>query len=163
MNQKTIDAKAQTVESIASLMKENNSVVVVEYRGLSVASLTDLRRQLRAENASLKVYKNNLVVRAAKSLGYEGLESSLTGPNAVVIGKEATVAPSILAKFAKKEKLLVIKGGVVEGKVLNDNEIKEVAKLPNKEGMLAMLLGCLNASIAKFAATVKAVGETKNA
>lgn len=163
MNQRTIELKQQTVEQIAAMMKESGSVVVVEYRGLTVAALTDLRRQLRAENASIKVYKNNLVVRAAQSLGYDGLAESLVGPNAIVLGKEATAAPSILSKFAKKEKSLVIKSGVVEGKVLGEKEIKEIAKLPNKEGMISMLLGCLQTPIIKFACAVKAVGEAKEA
>ena len=163
MNQRTIEAKQQTVEQIAAMMKESGSVVVVEYRGLTVAALTNLRRQLRAENASIKVYKNNLVVRAAQSLGYDGLAESLVGPNAIVLGKEATAAPAILSKFAKKEKNLVIKSGVVEGKVLGEKEIKEIAKLPNKEGMISMLLGCLQTPIIKFACAVKAVGEAKEA
>lgn len=163
MNQKTIEAKQQTVEQIAAMMKESGSIVVVEYRGLTVAALTSLRRQLRSENASIKVYKNNLVVRAAQSLGYDGLTESLVGPNAIVLGKEATTAPAILSKFAKKEKNLVIKSGVVEGKVLDEKEIKEIAKLPNKEGMISMLLGCLQTPIIKFACAVKAVGEAKEA
>lgn len=163
MNQRTIELKQQTVEQIAAMMKESGSVVVVEYRGLTVAALTNLRRQLRAENASIKVYKNNLVVRAAQSLGYDGLAESLVGPNAIVLGKEATAAPAILSKFAKKEKSLVIKSGVVEGKVLGEKEIKEIAKLPNKEGMISMLLGCLQTPIIKFACAVKAVGEAKEA
>ena len=163
MNQKVLDAKKAQVAEIQSIVDSSKSFVVAEYRGLTVAALTDLRRQLRAENASIKVYKNNLVVRAAQSLGYDGLAESLVGPNAIVLGKEATAAPAILSKFAKKEKSLVIKSGVVEGKVFGEKEIKEIAKLPNKEGMISMLLGCLKTPIIKFACAVKAVGEAKEA
>ena len=119
MNQKIIAAKEAMVNEVTESMKASQSTTIVEYRGLTVAQLTELRRELRKEGAELKVYKNNLVLRASRELGYADLEPSLEGPNAVVFSKESpTAAPKILAKFAKKNKALVIQSGIAEGKVL---------------------------------------------
>lgn len=162
MNQKIIAAKEAMVNEVAESIKASQSTTIVEYRGLTVAELTELRKSLRAEGAELKVYKNNLVLRASKELGYAELESSLEGPNAVVFSKEsATAAPKILAKYAKKNKNLVIKSGIAEGRVLTQEQVKELAKLPSKEGMLSMLLGCLQSPVIKFACAVKAVAENQ--
>ncbi len=162
MNQKIIAAKEAVVNDLAESIRSSQSTVVVEYRGLSVAQLTELRKSLRDEGAELKVYKNNLVLRASKELGYAELESSLTGPNAIVFSKDSvTAAPRILAKYAKKNKSLVIKSGIAEGKVLSSEQVNEIAKLPSKEGMLSMLLGCLQSPVIKFACAVKAVAENQ--
>ena len=160
MNQKIIAAKEAMVNEVTESIKNSQSTTIVEYRGLTVAQLTELRRELRKEGAELKVYKNNLVLRASRELGYTDLESSLEGPNAVVFSKESpTAAPKILAKFAKKNKALVIKSGIAEGKVLTKDQVNELAKLPSKEGMLSMLLGCLQSPVIKFACAVKAIAE----
>ena len=145
---------------IAEAFKNAKSVTVVEYRGLTVASLDELRKTLRESNSSFKVYKNTLVNIAAKEWGYEGLAEHLEGPNAFVFsGNDEVSAPKAITKFAKKHDELVVKAGIVEGKVLNAEEIVAVSKLPGKEGLLSMFLSCLNAPISKFAATVKAVAD----
>ena len=160
MNQKVIAAKEEVVNHVAECIKNSQSTTIVEYRGLTVAELTELRKNLRAEGAELKVYKNNLVLRASKELGYDALEESLTGPNAVVFSNESpTAAPKILAKYAKRNKNLVIKSGIAEGRVLSKEQVNELAKLPSKEGMLSMLLGCLQSPVIKFACAVKAIAE----
>ena len=162
MNQSIIAAKEAMVNEVAEGIKSSQSTTIVEYRGLTVAELKELRKNLRAEGAELKVYKNNLVLRASRELGYTELESSLEGPNAVVFSHESpTAAPKILAKFAKKNKNLVIKSGIAEGKVLSKEQVNELAKLPSKEGMLSMLLGCLQSPVIKFACAVKAVAENQ--
>jgi len=164
MSVEAINAKKIVVEEIAGKFKESQSAVLVEYRGLSVAEVTELRRTLREEDVEFKVYKNKLVQRATESVGYDELNDKLVGPNALAFGKSDAVAPArILAKFAKDHNALVIKAGVVEGKVLNEDEIKEIAKLPGREGMYSMLLGMLQAPVSKFARAVKAVAEAKEA
>ncbi len=162
MSVEAIKAKSALVEEIAAKLKEAQSTVVVEYRGLSVAEVTELRRNLRAEDVEFKVYKNSLVRRATELTGYEGLNAQLTGPNAIAFGNSDAVAPArVLAKFAKDHEALVIKAGVVEGKLLDVDEVKEISKLPNREGMYSMLLGMLQAPVSKFARVVKAVAEAK--
>lgn len=162
MSAEAIKAKSALVEEIAAKLKEAQSAVVVEYRGLSVAEVTELRRNLRAEDVEFKVYKNTLVRRATEATGYEGLNAQLTGPNAIAFGNSDAVAPArVLAKFAKDHEALVIKAAVVEGKILDVDEVKEISKLPNREGMYSMLLSMLQAPVSKFARVVKAVAEAK--
>ena len=160
MSAEAIKAKSALVEEIAAKLKGAQSAVVVEYRGLSVAEMTELRNNLRAEDVELKVYKNSLVQRATVATEYEGLNAELTGPNAIALGNSDAVAPArVIAKFAKDHEALVIKAAVVEGKLLTVDEVKEISKLPNREGMYSMLLGMLQVS--KFARVVKAVAEAK--
>ena len=162
MSAEAIKAKSALVEEIAAKLKGAQSAVVVEYRGLSVAEMTELRNNLRAEDVELKVYKNSLVQRATVATEYEGLNAELTGPNAIAFGNSDAVAPArVLAKFAKDHEALVIKAAVVEGKLLNVEEVKEISSLPNREGMYSMLLGMLQAPVSKFARVVKAVAEAK--
>ena len=162
MSAEAIKAKSALVEEIAAKLKRAQSAVVVEYRGLSVAEMTELRNNLRAEDVELKVYKNSLVQRATVATEYEGLNAELTGPNAIALGNSDAVAPArVIAKFAKDHEALVIKAAVVEGKLLTVDEVKEISKLPNREGMYSMLLGMLQAPVSKFARVVKAVAEAK--
>ena len=164
MSVEAINAKKVVVEEIAGKLKEAQSVVVVEYRGLSVAEVTELRRNLRAEDVDFKVYKNKLVQRATEEAGLAEINDQLVGPNAIAFGHSDAVAPArVLAKFAKDHEALVIKTGVVEGKVLSVDEINEIAKLPGREGMYSMLLGMLQAPVSKFARVVKAVADAKEA
>ena len=102
MNQAIIEAKKAYVAEIAEKMKNAESTVVVEYRGLTVAEMTELRRELRAEDVEFKVYKNALAQRAVESIGADGLKEVLVGPNAIAFGKDATAPARVLAKFAKK-------------------------------------------------------------
>lgn len=161
MNQAIIEAKKAHVVEIAEKMKNAESTVVVEYRGLTVAEMTELRRNLRAEDVEFKVYKNALAQRAAESIGADGLKEVLVGPNAIAFGKDAVAPARVLAKFAKKHDKLVLKSGIVEGNVVDEATIKKLSALPNKEGMLSMFLGCLQSPVIKFACAVKAVAESK--
>jgi len=162
MNQDILNAKKETVSEVSNLLKENQTLLVVEYRGLTVSELTSLRKSLRASESSLAVYKNTLVRRALKESNIEGLDSYLEGPNAFIFSKDVTKGPKVVTKFAKKNDNLVIKCGLVDGKAYNADEMKAIAKLPDKNGLIAMLLSCLQAPVRQFAATVKAVGEAKN-
>ena len=100
MNQAIIENKKAIVSEIAQKMKESDSTVVVEYRGLSVAEVTQLRRDLRAEGVEFKVYKNSLAQRAAEEVGANDLLKDLTGPNAIAFGSDAVAPARVLAKFA---------------------------------------------------------------
>jgi Ribosomal protein L10 len=161
MNQAVLSSKMAVVSEISEKIKNSDSTVVCEYRGLSVAEVTELRRNLREENIEFKVYKNTMVERACSELGFEELKSSLTGPNAFAFSKDATAPARVLAKFAKKNKALVLKAGIVEGKYANGATIKELSTLPNREGMLSMLLSCLQSPVSSFARVVKAVADAK--
>jgi len=164
MNKEILAAKQGTVSEIVESMKSAQSVSIVEYRGLTVTALEELRRNLRKENSSFKVYKNTLVALAAKELGYSGVEDHLQGPNAFIFSNGDEVsAPKVLAKFAKAHEEVVFKGGIVSGKVVSGDELKAIAKLPNKNGLLSMFLSCLQSPVTKFAATVKAVADGKQA
>lgn len=163
MNQAVLENKQNIVKEIQDKFKNSASTVVAEYRGLSVAEVTDLRRQLRAEGVDMKVYKNTMTRLAAKEAGFEELNELMTGPNALVFGEDETGASRILAKFAKKHKALVLKGGIIEGKVVDVNTINELSALPNREGMLSMLLSVLNAPVSSFARVVNAVAEARPA
>ena len=160
MSVEAINAKKVVVEEIAGKFNDSQSAVVVEYRGLSVAEVTELRKSLREEDVEFKVYKNKLVQRATESAGYAEINDKLV--NAIAFGHSDAVAPArILANFAKDHEALVIKAGIVEGKVLEVEEINEIAKLPGREGMYSMLLGMLQAPVSKFARVVKAVADAR--
>ena len=149
MSVEAINAKKVVVEEITGKFNDSQSAVVVEYRGLSVAEVTELRRALREEDVEFKVYKNKLVQRATESAGYAEINDKLVGPNAIAFGHSDAVAPArVLANFAKDHEALV-------------EEINEIAKLPGREGMYSMLLGMLQAPVSKFARVVKAVADAR--
>ena len=161
MNQNVLAYKQGVVTEIQNKYQDSSSTVVAEYRGLSVAEITELRRSLRAEGVEMKVYKNTLASIAADAAGFSDLKNALTGPNALAFGSDETTAARIMATFAKKHKALVLKGGIVEGKVVDEATIKELSALPNREGMLSMLLSVLNAPVSGFARAVNALAEAR--
>ena len=163
MNQAIIDAKKAVVAEISEKMQNSASTVIVEYRGLTVAEVTQLRRDLREEGVEFKVYKNKLAQRAAEDAGVTELTESLTGPNAIAFGNDAVAPSRVLAKFAKKHEALVLKAGIVEGKIVDHDTLKQLAALPNRDGMLSMLLSCLQAPVRNFACAVKAVADKEEA
>ena len=163
MNQAVLSAKQAIVTEISDKIKNSQSTVICEYRGLSVAEVTELRRNLRAEAVDFKVYKNTLFERACDESGFEDLKDALVGPNAFAFSEDATAPARVLAKFAKKHKALVLKSGIVEGKVVDVDTIKELSLLPNRDGMLSMLLSCLQSPVTSFARAVKAVADAKEA
>jgi large subunit ribosomal protein L10 len=157
-----IELKKQIVDEITDKLKASVSTVVVDYRGLSVAEVTELRKQLREAGVEFKVYKNSMVRRAAEAAELAGLNAALTGPNAIAFSTEDVVAPAkILNDFAKKHEALELKAGVIEGNVATADEIKALADLPSREGLLSMLLSVLQAPIRNLALVTKAVAEQK--
>ncbi len=148
--------KAATVAELTGEFSNSTAVVLTEYRGLSVKNMRDLRRAL-GDEATYAVAKNTLTKIAARDAGIEGLEEQLTGPTAIafISGDVATVAKG-LRDFAKANPLLVIKGGVMDGRVLDADEVKKLADLESREVLLAKLagamLGTLQQAVFLFAA-----------
>lgn len=159
-NAKIIQEKQQAVEEIAAKFRESNCTVVADYRGLNVAQVTELRKQLREAGIEFQVLKNSLVRRATAATELTELDAVLSGPTAIAFAKDDVVAPAkILSNFAKKNDALEIKGGVVEGQVVGVEQLKALADLPSREGLLSMLLSVLQAPVRNFALAVKAVAE----
>ena len=161
MNEAIINSKKAVVAEIAEKMKNAQSTVVVEYRGLSVAEVTQLRRELRGEGVDFKVYKNSLSQRAAEEIGANDLVKDLIGPNAIAFGTDAVAPARVLAKFSKDHEALVLKSGIVEGKVVPVETIQKLSSLPNREGMISKFMGCLQSPVRKFACAINAVKEQK--
>ena len=146
MNKDVLKQKESIVKEVSDLVSSNEATVVCEYRGLTVKQMSELRKILKKNNALALVYKNSLVARATE--GKPELGTYLAGPNLFVFCKDATNGSlKDLAKFAKKNEALVVKGGLVDGEVRDEKYIKTLASLPSKEGMLSMLLSVLQAPI----------------
>ena len=159
---KAIERKQELVNQIAEEIKASSSVVIADYRGLNVAEVTELRNNMRNEGLTFKVYKNSLVRRAMEQAGIKGLDEVLTGPNAFAFSTDDAVAPArVLNDFAKEHENLELKAGVIEGKVADQAEIKAIATLPSREGLLSMLLSVLTAPMRNTALAVKAVADQK--
>ncbi|WP_068620435.1 50S ribosomal protein L10 [Paenibacillus tuaregi] len=159
-NAKVIQAKQDAVDVVTSKLRESVTTVVADYRGLNVAQVTELRKQLREAGIEFQVLKNSLVRRATAAAELSELDEVLTGPTAIAFSTGDAVAPAkILSDFAKKNDALEIKGGVVEGRVVGVDQIKALADLPSREGLLSMLLSVLQAPVRNFALAVKAVAE----
>lgn len=159
-NAKILETKQQQVSEVSGKLKESSTTVVVDYRGLNVSQVTELRKQLRQAGVEFEVLKNTLVRRATAEAELSDLDQYLTGPTAIAFSKDDAVAPAkVLSDFAKKNEKLNIKGGVVEGKVVGFDQIKALADLPSREGLLSMLLSVLQAPMRNFALAVKAVSE----
>ena len=160
MNQAVLEAKSATVKEISEKAKKSQTIIVCEYRGLTVAQIQEVRRALRKEKAEMNVYKNSLVERAVDELGYNELNDILKGPNAIVFSEDVIAGAKVIAKYAKRHRdILIVKGGIVEGKFVDAKGILEVSKLPGKEGLISMFLSCLQAPIRSFACAVKAVAD----
>ncbi|MBC6970969.1 50S ribosomal protein L10 [Bacillus pseudomycoides] len=159
---KAIETKQQVVTEIAEKLRESKSTIVVDYRGLTVSEATELRKNLREAGVEFKVYKNSLTRRAAESVEMAELNEFLTGPNAIAFSNEDVVAPAkVLNDFAKDHEALEIKAGVIEGKLVTLDEVKAIATLPSREGLLSMLLSVLQAPIRNLALATKAVADQK--
>lgn len=139
-----IKEKEPVVQQIKEKLEASKGVVLTDYRGLNVGEITELRRQLRNAGVDYKVVKNTLTSLAAKQIGIENLDTFLAGPTAIAFGLEDAVAPAkVIAEFAKTHKDLEIKAGLLEGKVIDINEVKALANLPSREVLLSKLLGAM--------------------
>lgn len=155
-----IEEKQQVVSEIAQQFEDSKSAVLVDYRGLNVAEVTELRQELRENNVDYKVYKNTMTKRAIADGDLSGLSDILEGPTAIAFGKKDVVAPAkILNNFAKDHAALEFKGGVIEGEVATVDQIKELSTLPDYDGLVSMLLSVLQSPIRNLAYVTKAVAE----
>ena len=159
-----VELKQPIVQTIADEVKDAQSVVLVDYRGLTVAEDTVLRKELREAGVLYKVCKNTMMRRAFEGTDYAQLDAHLEGPSALVVSKEDATAPArILAKFAKTAPALELKAGVVEGTVYDTAGLLELSKVPSREELLSKLLGSIQSPITNFARVLKQIAEAQPA
>ncbi len=155
-----VEMKQPIVQEISESIKDAQSVVVVDYRGLTVAEDTQLRKELREAGISYKVYKNTMMNFAFKGTDFESLASILAGPSAIAISKEDATAPArILAKFAKTAPALEIKAGVIEGTFYDADGMKAIAAVPSREELLSKFLGSIQSPITNLARVLNQIAE----
>ena len=136
-NPKILEKKQTIIDEITTNVKESSSFIFLENTGLTVAETMELRRKLRESGSELKIYKNTLVARALKDLNID-LESELNGPKVVAFGKDIIEPIKAVAEFAKKHDKLEMKVGIVDGKIAELDELKQLATIPSREGLLTM-------------------------
>ena len=159
-SEKVLEAKKAQVAEVVELLKEAQTGVLVDYRGLTVEEDTDLRAKLRAANVKYFVMKNTLLLRAAKEVGLEALEEVLHGPTAIAVSSEDAVAPAkVLSDFAKNNEKLEIKSGFMDGAIMSLDEIKKLASTPNLETVIAKIMGSLNSPISSLARLLSTIAE----
>ena len=155
-----VELKQPIVDEISGVINGAQSVVVVDYLGLTVAEDTQLRKQLREAGVTYKVYKNTLVNRAIQGTEFEGLKDVLEGPSAFAVSTEDATAPArILAKFAKTAPALEIKAGVVEGTFYDAEGMKAIAAVPSRDELLGKLLGSIQSPITNLARVLNQIAE----
>jgi len=161
-NAKIRESKALLVSNVATKFQESSCSIIADYRGLNVAQVTLLRKTLREAGVEFQVIKNTLARLASTDAQMTNLIQYLSGPTAIAFSKSNVVLPAkILTDFAKKNDKLKVKAGIVEGKVVDADQIKALAELPSREGLLSMLLSVMQAPVRNFALAVKAVAEQK--
>ena len=159
-----VELKQPIVAEISELLNGAATAVVVDYRGLTVAQDTELRKQLREAGVTYKVYKNTMIKRAAEGTDFAALDPHLEGPTAIAVSKEDATAPArILAEFAKKADKLEIKGGIVEGSYYDAKGMQVIATIPSREVLLGRLLGSMQSPIANFARVLNQIAEKQGA
>ncbi|MBO5460327.1 MAG: 50S ribosomal protein L10 [Ruminococcus sp.] len=155
-----VELKQPIVAAIAEDIKDAQSVVLVDYRGITVAEDTELRKQLREAGISYKVCKNTMMKRAFEGTEFAGLNDYLEGPSAIAISKDDATAPArIICEFAKTAPKLEVKAGVVEGNVYDSEGVVELSKIPSREVLLSRLLGSMQSPITNFARVIKQIAE----
>lgn len=161
---KNLVLKQQTVAEIKEKFEKAASMVIVEYRGISVEQVTELRKQYRAAGVEYVVLKNTLVKRALSELNIEGLDEHLEGPNAFAFSYEDPVAPAkILCDFISKTKNehLKVKAGYMDGKAMDVETVKALAALPSKDVLIGMFVGVLAAPMRALACVIDAIRKQK--
>ena len=155
-----VELKQPIVEESSAKIKDAQSVVLVDYRGLTVEQDTNLRKQLREAGITYKVYKNTMMNFAFKGTDCESLAPYLEGPSAIAISSTDATAPArILCKFAKDANKLEIKAGIVEGMAYDAAGIAEIAKIPSREELLSRLFGSMQSPVANFARVMNQLAE----
>jgi large subunit ribosomal protein L10 len=141
--------KEKKVEEIKTNLQDSKVIVLTDYRGLTVTEINELRRILKEEGVQYKVVKNTLTRLAVRELGLNGLEPYLQGPTAIAYGYDDPVVPvKLLVKFSRGNEHLEIKGGFLEKDILNEEELRQIARLPSRDVLLAKTLACFQAPLA---------------
>ncbi|AEV94776.1 50S ribosomal protein L10 [Pediococcus claussenii] len=162
MSKEAIAKKAEIVDGVADQFTNSMAAIVVDARGLTVAEVTELRKQLREEGVKMQVIKNKILSRAAEKAGFEGMDEVFSGPSAVAFSDEDPVAPAkVLKKFADDNDNLTIKGGIIEGAVADIDKINTFATMPSRDDLLAMLANEFMSPVRDVAYALKAVADKK--
>jgi large subunit ribosomal protein L10 len=155
---KNLEIKKGVVADIKEKFEKAQSVVLVDYRGLNVAEVTDLRNQLRKAGVEYAVLKNTMINLAVKDMNLDDMKPHLEGPTAVAFGYEDAVAPAkILSDFAKKNKNVTIKCGVVDGAFIDETGVQSLANTPSREVLIAKIMGSMMSSVSKFVYALEAI------
>lgn len=162
-SEKILKEKEAVVAAIAEDLKSATTVVFVDARGLTVDKDTELRASLRKAGVSYKVRKNTLTVKAVEKLGLEGVDEFLKGPTAIAACPTLTDAAKIINDFSKENKAIEIKGGIMEGKAISADTVKELAALPSKEVLIARALGSLNGPITGLVIALNEIAKKQEA
>lgn len=164
-NAKIIEMKAAKVNEIAEKIQKAQSVIMFDYRGLTVAEVTDLRNEMRKEGVEYVVLKNQAVARACDEAKIDSsIKDLLHGPSAFAFGYEDAVAPArILKAFIKKSKKCAFKGGIVDGAVTSAKDVEAIADLPSREVLIARLLGSMMSPISGLAIVLDQIAKSKEA
>ena len=149
--------KAAVIEEVSAQLVEAQSIVVAEYRGIDVGSITVLRKAAREQGVYLRVLKNTLVRRALADTPFEGISEELTGPLLYAISTDPVAAAKVLSDFAKTNDKIVLKAGSLPGNVLDTEGVKALATMPSREELLAKLLGTMQAPVATFVRTLNEI------
>ena len=153
--------KAAVIKEVTDLAAKAQTLVMAEYRGVTVADMTKLRSEARSKGVALSVLKNTLARRAVAGSGFEVAADQMTGPLIYGFSEDAVAAAKVVADFAKTNDKLVIRGGVFSGKALDANEVKQLASIPTKEVLLAQLCGLLMSPISRTAVVLGALATKK--
>ena len=153
--------KAAVVTDVGQQAARSQTLVLAEYRGLTVAHLDTLRRQARDKGVYLHVLKNTLARRAVAGTPFEVVSESMVGPLIYGFSEDAVAAAKVIADFAKGNDKLIVKGGAYAGKALNADGVKSLAAIPSKEVLLAQLLGLMQSPISRFARVLAAIAEQR--
>lgn len=158
-----LELKKELVENIKAELKEAKSMIFVDYRGITVAEDTSMRKEFRENNVKYKVFKNRLLIRALNDLGYTDYDPKMFEGTTAIAYSEDEVAPArVFCKHAKDLDKMAVKFGIVNGKIMNQAQVEELSKIPSKDVLVAMLLGTLNAPVAAFARALNAIAEKQN-
>lgn len=155
--------KEAVIHDVAGLAAKAQTLVIAEYRGITVADMTKLRVSARSNGVSLSVLKNTLARRAVKGSAFEVVANQMTGPLIYSFSEDAVAAAKVVADFAKTNDKLVIRAGAYGGKAMDVNGVKQLASIPSKEVLLAQLLGLMQSPISRTARVLSALAEQRNA
>jgi len=152
------ELKIKSVKDIKEKFDKSKVIILTDYKGLTMSQLSKLRRKLRTINAEYKVFKNTLISRAIKDKSYDGIDPLLTGSTAILFGYDDQVAPTkVLSQFIKENEKPSIKGGLLDGKVIDTKTITMLAKLPSREVLLGRVVGTMKAPITNFVLDCKGI------